>query len=295
MRGQVTIFVILGLVVVIAFGLLLYVGTNEVETSGAITDSAAAYLESCTENTVFEYLDSLAEPSLVLRGPSLEGPVPGINDNLTELFGLIEERYNDGIQSTLFGNYDLTPLCDPDGPNSLSKVENTHCYRLSYGDNSHQEQLTQEITQELIECSNEGVDAELGLRLSDWPDPLVTVSFGRANIRVQAEYESLDVVVETNIESRLLQLYSFIEERLQMTTKDPRITITDEQHAQISTYYREGFVWGSEQEDEQWRYVFTDTSSTYRGTQLTIAFFGEDRLPYEDTYANPPMTYDPDG
>ncbi len=299
-KGQLTIFFIVGLVLVIVFGLLAYVGFSSIETTSGVTPEARNYLSSCVENAVYDYFDSLAEGEYyALLGPSNQKPEDiGLTEPLDDVFGTPLSRYDDTTRSTLFGTRNLTPLCDPQGPNSRLQTENQHCFRDSYGSNSHQEQLTQKIEEDLITCQNSAVDEELGTRISQWTNPEVSVTFGKSAVIVDAEYENEQEThtLDLAYTSRLLQLYSFIEERLIMTTKDPRITVTDENHAQQSTFYREGFIFSMTQSGNDWKYSFTDLNSKYRGTQLTISFLGEDRPAYEDTNVegeNPPK-YDPD-
>jgi len=304
MKGQLTIFFLIGLVLVIVFGMLAYVAFGGVETTEGVTQQARSYLGSCVENSVYSYFDSLAEANYyALLGPSVTNPEElGTELTLNELFGTINSRYDDTTRSTVFGRNNLTPLCDSDGPNGEEQTQNPRCIADSYGENSQQERLREEIKEDLIACSNDDVDEELGTRISQWPDPEVTVTFGKNMVLVEAEYvrDNKEIyTLDLSYDARLLQLYSFIEERLIMTTKDPRITITNLAHAELSSFYRDGFVLSMTPKGNDWQYSFTDTKSDYRGTQLTVSFLGEDRLPYEDANVeldegeNPPR-YDPD-
>jgi len=285
-RGQITIFFIIGLVLLIVFGMLAYIAFDTVETQEGVTAQARNYLSSCVENTVYSYFDSLATANhYAILGPSVTSPEQiGIEQSLDELYGPIDSRYDDTTRSTLIGKRNLTPLCDPDGPNNREQTQNIRCFVDSYGPDSHQERLREEIKEDLIACSNEGNDEEIGTRIAEWPDPEVTVTFGKSATLVEAKYEDSQEIytLDLSYDARLLQLYSFVEERLVMTTKDPRITVTNLDHAQQSTFYREGFIMSMQQEGTGWKYTFTDTNSNYRGTQLTISFLGEDRQPYED-------------
>lgn len=303
-KGQITLFFAIGAVLLVTILILLFAAqstNNRTDTNTKTTLEAEQYLASCMENEFYTWLDELAtNEDKWIELPSITSPEQlGITQSLNDLYGPIAQSYSNLIQSSSFGTITAPAFCDTQGPNGLTVADAPlRCSTFSYGENSLQEQAENRIANAMKSCASRGIDDDVGISLSSWEKPDVTLTLGKQAVIIKATYPQ--TTIQKQYPVRLLSLFSFTNERLLMTTKDPRIKITDLTHAMRSAYYQEGFLLGHQTIASDTspgeilhRYTIIDTYSTYRGSQLTIAFMTDDRPAYEDAFAQ--ETYDPDG
>lgn len=289
-KGQLTIFFMIGLVLLFAVALLFFargqITSEPVDTR--TTPQAEQYLLTCMNNALFDWLDSLLTNDdiwLEARNPEFtiftdfEGD-PSLEEiwGYSDIFDIyLPQHYP--IVSSIFGINTMQALCNPQGPNGLSQTTNPHC--KTYASNSLQEQLTNNISSALIACQQEGVDAELGVDISLWNLELVETVFSRNSILLRAIYE--ETLIEQSQQVRLMNLYNFIEERLRFTSRDPRIRINNLTHAQESQYFTPQTTINQETTPGGfYNMTFVDSSSQYRGSSLSISFLVEERSLYTD-------------
>ncbi len=222
-RGQLTIFIILGIVLLIAFGFLFFV--RNLFFQAKVEAEAQTKLEEVFQSESFKTytsscLDEVSKDAILLIGkqggnfyPSKYLPMQDNDKNISVSYGITWEPLNPDFlppgaftslpeyprlinifQQSYFGNNNLPYLCQPEGPNQETQgdIKRETCTFLDpfvkpgYGPDSIQEQLSSYIAEKLDECINLSEIPGLGEVIVEQGNYDVEVIFGKEDVVINA-------------------------------------------------------------------------------------------------------------
>jgi len=223
-RGQLTIFIILGIVLLFAFGFLFFV--RNIFFEAKIEAESQTKLQEVFQSEAFKTyssscLDEVSKEAILLigkQGGNIEPegkflPVQDNNKNISVSYGITWEptepdflppgaftslpeypRYSNIFAQSYFGNNNLPYLCQPEGPNQEAQgdIKRETCTFLDlfvkpgYGPNSIQEQLSLYIADKLEYCINlSDIPSLAGLTVKQG-DYSVEVILGKDDVKISA-------------------------------------------------------------------------------------------------------------
>lgn len=323
-RGQITIFFMIGVVLLILVLFIIQVlniDAPQENKSNLIT--AEQYVASCIDQGFYDMMDVLGEQggytgsgeagtgehvSLIINGNDYDvavaingtgaysEPPNSLPDGVNEV-GFYDYATSSGFLTPYFGLLKMPPLCDINGPNRMNNGEYPVCIG-SYGSSSIQKDLQENLQEEVETCLNEDINT-LDIDTNSLGEPKIELILFNNNIKIVVDYPDADIEplphFEKSYDIPLYDMYFFIREQLINNLKNPEVNIIANPRG--NTHYLPGFSFQKNtlaSTRENHVYELLALNHKYRGTTAHWRVVITDRPKYSDCAFYGSHNIDPD-
>lgn len=188
-RAQITIFIILGIIIVISMGLLFAANIKD-EFSAPLQDIIVKeYVSDCLEKVADKGLELIGKQGGVLYQGQIEKGFPKFD------YGMFTIPYNEnnvsyGIKSQGYGIYMLKPLCNKEGENKWDlNILKYSCETYDiFNTGNIQDYLREYINKSIKECDLSSLEAKYGYKI-DKGNVKTNILIGDDDLKIDLEYE----------------------------------------------------------------------------------------------------------